>query len=352
MRVTGAKLTTVRIPLQTPFVTALRRVESAEAVRLWLESDSGAVGIGEAPPTEKITGETMESIERAIRDTFLPALRQTAPAGLPQARDTIAQACRGHRSAKAAVDIALSGLFGLFTPPAAAEPVTTAVTVSLDAPDAMERQAVGFYRKGCTLLKVKLGGSIEEDLSRLRRIREALPDATLLADANQAWHTEEALRFLDLAYPLRPALLEQPLPAADLKGMRRITAKSPIPILADESAFTLEEVKRVVESEAAHMINVKLMKCGGVGEAEAILQWCKAHGIACMMGSMLETPASIRAALWLAMRYRDTIRYCDLDSPLLWKNVPEDSGIAIDRNRLNLRDRTDPPFQPAIPRHK
>ena len=82
---------------------------------------------------------------------------------------------------------------------------------------------------------------------------------------------------------------------------------------------TLEDVKRVVESKSADMINIKLMKCGGVSKAVEILEYAREHNVTCMLGSMLEGPYSINAALYLAFNYRDIIKYVDLDSPLLYK---------------------------------
>lgn len=332
MRIVGYDITIVHIPLTVPFVTALRRVEAASAVRLRIVADDGRIGIGEAPATEAITGETLASIRRTIKNFLIPPLGEPFD-DLDEALRRIHTACIGASSAKAAVDIALHDLHEPLTEPI---DLQTAVTVSLDNPEKMEAQALGFAQKGCRILKVKLGGRDGRDIARIRRIRDALPEVTILADANQAWDETETLRFLEAVHPYDIALLEQPLPADDLAGMAAVTARSSIPILADESAFDLHGVRRVIESGAADMINVKLMKCGGIAKAKEILQWCSDRRIPCMMGSMLETPASIRAAATLAKRFETIVRYCDLDSPLLWKSVPEDGSIKRDKCRLEF----------------
>ena len=332
MKIADYQLTIVHIPLATPFITALRRVETASAVRLRIVADDGRIGIGEAPPTEAITGESLASIRRSIENFLIPPMGRPFD-DLDEALRRIHAGCTGASSAKAAVDIALHDLFEPLTEPIRIE---TAVTVSLDSPEKMETQALDFAREGCRILKVKLGGRDGRDIARIRRIRDALPDVTILADANQAWDEAETLRFLEAVHLYDIALLEQPLPADNLAGMAAVTARSPIPILADESAFDLDEVRRVVESGGANMINVKLMKCGGVAKAKEILRWCADHQIACMMGSMLETPASIRAAATLAKRFEKIVRYCDLDSPLLWKSVSEDCSIKRDKCRLEF----------------
>ncbi|WP_456380327.1 dipeptide epimerase [Hydrogenimonas sp.] len=319
------RLTTVHLPLENPFVTALRRVDAAVAVRLELFDESGPCGIGEAPPTVAITGESMEDIRNSLQNVLLPELLHK-PLTMEEAQRLLHDACPDRTSAKACLDIALHDLFAqkagipLWRYLGTEEPsgVETAVTVSLEAPETMEERTRDFWRKGLKTLKVKVGGKDGKDFQRIRAVREAAPDATILVDANQAWREKEALHLIDAIAPLGIELIEQPLKADDLEGMRRLTAESPIPILADESAFTLAQVREVVETGAAHMVNVKLMKCGGLAKAKEILRWCENNDVGCMMGSMLETPVSIEAATQLAMAYPETIRYTDLDSPLLY----------------------------------
>ena len=333
MIIESTTLTTVHIPLETPFVTALRRVEEVTAIRLELTTAEGLRGIGEAPPTVAVTGESLEDIRATIERKLMPPLMKRKLTTMEEAQAILHSRCKGHGSAKAAVDIALYDLMAPITEPIV---VDSAVTVSLDTPEKMEAQALAFIRKGCHTLKVKLGGNDGLDSLRIRRIREALPEATILADANQAWSETETLHFLEATQPCEIALLEQPLPAENLKEMAAVTARSSVPILADESAFTLEDVRRVVEKEAAHMVNVKLMKCGGIAKAEEILRYCARHGVSCMVGSMLETPASIRAAAALAKRFEKIVAYRDLDSPLLWRFIPPDAGIGVQGSEISV----------------
>ena len=114
-------------------------------------------------------------------------------------------------------------------------------------------------------------------------------------------------------------LIKQPVKADQLHELRYLTNYSDVPILADESVFTLEDVKAIVEYGCADMINIKLMKCGGTTKAIEILEFARKNNVKCMFGSMLEGPISINATLNLAMEYSDVISYIDLDSPLLYK---------------------------------
>ena len=342
---TDFTLTIVHISLKNPFITALRRVDDAVAVRLELFDESGRRGIGEAPPTVAITGESLEDIRNSLQNVLLPPLLHK-PLTMEEAQRLLHERLCGHTSAKACLDIALHDLFAqkaeipLWRYLGAGEPsgVETAVTVSLEAPETMGKRTQDFLRKGLDILKVKVGGGDGKDFQRIRAVREAAPDATILVDANQAWEEKEALRLIETIAPLGIELIEQPLKAEDMAGMRRLTAESPIPILADESAFTLAQVREIIETEAAHMVNVKLMKCGGLAKAKEILAWCESNGVECMMGSMLETPASIEAAIHLATVFPRTIRYTDLDSPLLYEKLPEKCGVAVSGNRLRLKE--------------
>lgn len=338
------RLSYISVPLEKPFVTSLRRVRSADAVRVELVDREGFCGVGEAPPTKAVTGEGRVEIEELITSVIAPNFLGRRFDSLASALKAL-HSCSAGSSAKAAVDMALYDLWmkkdpsqtGIFE----SEEVEarTCITVSLGAPEEMAQDAADAVSRGCGVLKVKLGGGDGADVERIEAVRSAAPKAKLLADANQAWSEEEAHSIIESIYPFGVELVEQPLRAADMDGMRRVRESSPIRILADESVFTLEDAKKVIESGAADMVNVKLMKCGGVSKAAEILGWCEKNGVECMMGSMLETPVSIGAAARVAAAFKECIRYIDLDSPLLYREMPEDSAIRIEGDMLTLGGR-------------
>ena len=341
MQITDFRLSYVSVPLEKPFVTSLRRVTAAKAVRVEIVDKEGFCGIGEAPSTEAITGEGAKEIEDSIMGKIAPIFsnrRFDSPASALE----MLHSCSAGSSAKAAVDMALYSLW-MKKDPSQTEifgaeeiEIKTCITVSLGSVEDMAQDAADAVRRGCTVLKVKLGGRDGMDVRRVEAVRNAAPTAKLLADANQAWSEEEAHSIIESIDPFGVELVEQPLSASDLNGMQRVTKASPIKILADESAFTLEDVKEVIETGAADMINVKLMKCGGVSKAAEILSWCEKNGVECMMGSMLETPVSIEAAARVAAAFKRCVSYVDLDSPLLYKKVPENSNIRIEGDMLKL----------------
>ena len=343
MKIIKAHVRRDALPLAVPFVTALRRVEHAEFIVLELRTDTGLRAFGSAPATQAITGETLESIETALRTNILPLLHDQ-PFELDSMLRVVTGAVKGNCSAKAAADMAL---FDLAAQSAALPlyrflgggdplPVRTAVTVSLDAPERMAAKAREYFTSGFDILKIKVGSSDGKDAERVKGISAAVPEAALLVDANQAWTVAQTLGFIDECAGADIELIEQPVAARDLEGLREITERSPYPILADEAVFDAVDARRVLDSGAADLVNIKLMKCGGIAGALQIIDVCRAYGRQCMLGSMLEGPVSITAALHLAAARTEIFAWIDLDSPLLYRTLPADLPFTIEANRYVL----------------
>ncbi|MBU1989288.1 dipeptide epimerase [bacterium] len=313
------------IPLKTPFITALRRVDSVEYVRVTLRCENGLFAYGEAPATKAVTGEDIPSILSSVKKIKHSLLFQT-----PKDALKLLHASHIGSSAKAAIDMACVSLLAqannkeLYEYFQASDfsPIHTAITISLKDPHAMLADAKKAFDGGMWILKVKLGSDIAHAIEVVKSISQNIKGAKILVDANQAWHVQNTLKFIDAVKDLDIELIEQPVAADDLSGLKKITAYSEIPILADEAVYTLDDVKNVTLHKCADMINIKLMKCGGVTKAIEILDYARENRIECMLGSMLEGPCSINTALHLAFAYRDVIRHVDLDSPLLCKGLP------------------------------
>ncbi|EDZ63455.1 protein containing mandelate racemase/muconate lactonizing enzyme domain [Sulfurimonas gotlandica GD1] len=299
------------IALKTPFITALRRVDAVEFVRVKVVCDDGSVAYGEAPATRAVTGEDIYSILSDI------AFIQEELIGLtPKDAIVSLHLAEMGSSAKAALDMAL---FYLLPQTKEKQNLTlqTDITISLKDSDEMISDATQAIASGMNILKVKFGGDIKHAIEVTNRLSEL--DAKLIIDANQAWTQDDTMEYLEATLNVKLELIEQPVKADELHELRCITNYSHVPILADESVFTLEDAKAIIEYACADMINIKLMKCGGVTKAIEILEFARKNDIKCMLGSMLEGPISINAALNLAMEYSDVIAYIDLDSPLLYK---------------------------------
>ena len=338
MIIRDINLSSHKIALKYPFATALRRVENVEFIRVIIYTDTLHTGVGEAPATLAVTGEDLNSIYKDISEN----ITQKIVALSPQEALKVLSTCK-QNSASAAIDIALYNLLAKEKNislkkflGAKTDKLRTTLTISLDTPENMALKTVEALNRGVNILKVKVGAKDGKDTQRIESVRKISKEADILVDANQAWSLDEALKVIENISHLNITLIEQPLKADDLNAMAELTCKSKIPILADESAFNLQEVKRVIEKKAANMINIKLMKCGGISSAIKIIKYCEKHKLVCMMGSMLESPESIIAAASLAMAYPHTIKYIDLDSPLLYKDIKEAKNIYFNANELSL----------------
>jgi len=323
MKISSIETQVKYIPLKTPFITALRRVENIEFVRVQVTCDNGLVAYGEAPATKAITGEDieiiLESIE-SVKELFIDKTQQNA-------LNILHSQAQIGSSAKAALDMAFISLITqekkipFYKYFGAKKPINleTDITISLKSRNEMLQDSISAFNSGMKILKVKLGHDINHSIEVIKQISKELPNAEILIDANQAWSLDDSLKFVNAVKELKIELIEQPVIADDLASLKTITNATEIPVLADEAAFNLEDVKKVVESQSADMINIKLMKCGGLTNAVKILEYARENDVICMLGSMLEGPISINAALHLAMAYSDVIKYIDLDSPLLYK---------------------------------
>ena len=310
------------IALKTPFVTALRRVENIEFVRVRIEIDNGLFAYGEAPATKAITGEGIEDILESIT-----SIKEKLYAKDLKTTLSIIHNSSIGSSAKASLDMAIVTLMAkdakqpIFKYLGAIEPciLDTDVTISLNPPKEMLKDAHDACNNGMNILKVKVGSDILHSIDIVQLLAKEIPSAKLIIDANQAWSVDDSLVFIDSMKNIKIELIEQPIIANDIEGLKIITDSSDINILADEAVFTLEDAKNVIQTCSADMINIKLMKCGGITKAVEILEYAREKNVQCMLGSMLEGPLSINIALHLAIAYNDVITYIDLDSPLLYK---------------------------------
>ncbi len=318
MKIQKIELEIKKIPLKTPFVTALRRVENVEFVRVSVVCDDARVSYGEAPATKAITGEDLESISKAIANHSEFFYGKSPSESL-----AILHELPIGSSAKAALDMAFyafidAQMFDVIKRASERRCKQTAITISLNQKEKMLFDAKDAIANGQKILKLKFGSDISHAIDVTRAIQEQFLTATILVDANQAWSLEDSKSFLDLFEGSNIDLVEQPLPANALAGLKELKEYSNIPIVADESCFTLEDVKDVVQSASADIINIKLMKCGGVTKAIEILEYCREKEVFVMFGSMLEGPLSIAYACYLVERFGDIVKYVDLDSPLLY----------------------------------
>ena len=348
MKITDIRLGMLRVPLKTPFKTALRSVDTIEDIVVVVETDDGRVGYGEAPATAVITGDTHGSIIEAIGKIIRPRLIGMDIANLNQITRTIQGSLERNTSAKAAVEIAVYDLWGqlygapLYRMLGGGEPViSTDITISVDHIDKMVADSISAVDRGFESLKIKVGKDIGVDIERVKAIHAAVEGRALLRlDANQGWTAKQAVFAM---HALEEAgvhleLLEQPVKAHDVDGLKYVTDRVHTPVMADESVFGPRQVIELIERRAADIINIKLMKTGGISNAVRIADIAALYEVQCMIGCMIETSISVAAAVHLAVAKSDVITKVDLDGPSLAKFDPVDGGVTFNESEISISD--------------
>ena len=347
MKITEVRLGMISVPLRVPFKTALRTVNSVEDVVVEIRTDTGAVGFGEAPPTGAITGDTTGAIIGALQDHLIKSI---VGRDVDDFEDLmkIVQKCVVHNtSAKAAVDMALWDLYGqLYKIPVykmlggCRKQIVTDITISVNDPEEMARDAINAIERGYETLKVKVGANPALDVARLAAVRQAIgPDYQIRIDANQAWSPKQAVRILNQMQDkgLDIEFVEQPVAARDFEGMKYVTERSYVPVLADESVFSPDDALKIMQMGAADLVNIKLMKCGGIYNALKIASAAEVYGVECMIGCMLEAKISVNAAVHLACA-KQIITKIDLDGPVLCSEDPILGGAVFEEKNITVSD--------------
>jgi L-alanine-DL-glutamate epimerase-like enolase superfamily enzyme len=310
------------LELRHPFRLATNTRTHTNAVLTEIRQD-GAVGYGEAamPPYYGENQETalafLSQAAPVIAAAQVPALNQEAIAQIMQKIDALAP---GNNAAKASVDIALHHLWAAQQDKPLGEllhinPATmplSSFTLGIDRPEILQQklsEAAGFR-----VIKIKLGS--DDDRQIIRSIR-ALSDLPIYADANQGWHDrQEALDLVHWLAEQNVQLIEQPFRKDDLESAAWLSARSPIPVFADESFQRLSDLERVADH--FNGVNIKLMKCTGISEALRAQAAARARGLKLMIGCMTETSCGIVAAAAIAPLFD----YADIDGCWLISNNP------------------------------
>lgn len=347
MKITEVRLGTISVPLRVPFKTALRSVSSVEDIIVEIHTDTGHVGYGEAPPTGAITGDTTGAIIGALKDHIIKTIVGRDVDEFEDLLQAMNKCIIKNASAKAAVDMALYDLYGqLYKVPVykmlggSRKKIITDITISVNSPEEMAADTLNAVSRGYDTLKVKVGANPELDVARLTAVRQAAgPERRLRIDANQAWSPKQAVRILNQMQEkgLDIEFVEQPVAAHDFEGLRYVTQRSYVPVLADESVFSPADAMKIMQMGAADLVNIKLMKCGGLYNALQIASAAEVYGVECMIGCMLEAKISVNAAVHLACA-KNIITKIDLDGPVLCSEDPILGGAVFNEQEITVSD--------------
>lgn len=320
MKITAVHCKMVEVPFKNVFRTSRREVKTAKSLIVRIDLDDGPSGYGEASSAPYVTGETPEGMQVMI-GILGAAIIGENPLDLERIHYIMDEKARFNPSAKCAIDLALHDIRGRI----AKQPVfrllggfTNVVgndlTVSVTDPEVMAQTAVGYVERGFHTLKIKAGIRLEDDMRAIKLIRKAVgPDIHLKVDANQGYSVDQAMHALKGFSEAGVESIEQPLRAWDLEGCAFLHRAFPqMPLILDEAILTAPDAVRAVRLGAGSMINIKLMKCGGLYQAEKVNAVAESAGLPCMIGCMMETRLANAAGLAFAAAKRNVIEVdCD-----------------------------------------
>ncbi len=332
---------TIELKPTHPFVIARGGYTQHRNVIVRLTDDHGLEGFGEAAPN-RYYGESVETVIAALGQ-FKPLLEGKDPGSLESIEASLCRTLRGNASAKSAVSAALHDLVGkrlgvpvhrLWGLDAAGAPQSS-FTIAIAENDVLEERVK--EARDYPILKIKLG--TDRDMEIVRIVRTAAPEKRLRVDANAAWTAKHAVLMSDFLADNGVEMLEQPVAANDVDGLRFVRKHAKLPVFADESCLVATDVARL--AGAVDGINIKLAKCGSLREALRMVHTARALDMQVMAGCMIESSLGISAIAQIA----PLLDSADFDGAALLSSDPF-RGATIARGQIKL---TDGPGLGALP---
>ena len=349
----------LRIPLTHTLTITYASETHGEVVFTEIISDEGIRGYGEAAPFTPVTGETLTTVI-AVIEALKPILIGRDPLEYKMIINDIDQNIPHNSSAKAGIDIALHDLVAkyynvplkLLLGGQYRDQVVTSLTAWMGTVAETVERVKFLLDQGAKVIKLKVGRDVQLDLERVKAIRNTYGyEFFLRADANQGYTPKQAVEFLEKAEPYQIELMEQPTLQWDVVGLKYVTQHSNVPIMADETVHEPIDAIRLIKEEACDLINIKVMKSGGLLRSYEIATVAQAAGIGCMLGAMVETKVGMAAATHLAYSHPN-ILYADLDGhfdladdPTIGgvetidgcNYVPDAPGIGVDIDKITMK---------------
>ncbi|HEY1684924.1 MAG TPA: mandelate racemase/muconate lactonizing enzyme family protein [Tepidisphaeraceae bacterium] len=317
-----------------------------------IHADNGLVGLGEVSCTPRWSGEDQVSAEHFIQNYFAPVLIDQALIDVAEMTRLFWPAVAGNFFTKAGIEMALWDLLGKSQGKPVYEllggkvrsQVMTKWSVSGQPPDKAAEIARWALAQGFKKIKVKVGIDPDGDVQRVAAVRQVVgPEMKLGVDANGGWQTAEIA--IDTIHRLREFdiyFAEQPVPAGDAGEMARVKRAIDIPVIADESIYTLADAATLVRAKACDVFSIYIGKSGGIGPALAIAQFADAHNIACTVGSNLELGVGSAAMAHLAMAcqaIRPEEFPCDIIGPFYYLDRIDRVGIDLQPGLVRLTEK-------------
>ena len=351
----------MRLRFHEPFAVTSGVRTHLETVLVRLTASDGTVGWGEASPDEGVTGESPTACVEALGGVLAEAVTGRGVDDVDALGSSIDDLADGAGpAARAAVDIAVHDaaarrrglpLWRFLEDRIVAGGGTRAGrnhlqvsrVVSMDDPEVMAVRAATHVRDGFSTVKLKVGDPHDwrRDVERVVVVRAAVgPDVGIKVDVNQGWRTAEvAVPAVAAMAESRPLFVEQPVDRRDLAGLAEIRRQVPqVPIMADEAVGSAEDLGRIVALGAADIVNLKVMRLGGLRAAIAADAVAVAAGMRSQIGTMIESSIGSAAGLHLATALAN-VAFVEMGGPLMLAEDPGDLGRCYRGETVTLPDR-------------
>jgi muconate cycloisomerase len=306
MKIASIETHPIRIPLKPAYrmISALGKHWESQFVLVRLLTDDGLEGAGEASATVRWSGETVWGVVAVIERVFATLLVGTEldphrPLESIAAIDRLMDQAAAHNwFAKSAIEMACWDVLGKAAGKpvydllgGACRPLAIRSRYSMGAYD-VERaraRAAELVAQGFDTVKVKVGGRPEDDIARVRAVREVIgPGRKLVIDANCGWDADTAIRCLRELADCHIAIMEQPTADGDYEQIARVRREGGVKVMADDMCFYLVHAKELIRNRACDLISVYPGKNGGIRKSREIVQLAERHGVSCTIGSNLE----------------------------------------------------------------
>jgi L-alanine-DL-glutamate epimerase-like enolase superfamily enzyme len=306
--------------LKNPYTIAYDSIATAKNLIVRIETQNGFIGWGNAAPDPHVTGETIEMTAKILATKLVPAIVGREARATAEICAILQREAPQAPAARAAIDMAVYDLFGqyvklpLYQLLGWARPqILTSITIGITTIEESVRLAREFVRAGFLILKIKTGLDWQEDVERVKAIRAAVGSSIALrVDANQGYTAQQAVEFSRRVENCRIEFIEQPVPAKNLAALKSVRELSKIPIMADESVLSANDVLHLAANGIVGMVNLKLMKTGGMANTMQAAAVAATGKLPVMLGCNDESRISIAAAVHLACALPG-VQYADLD---------------------------------------
>lgn len=329
------------IKLKEPFVISLGPLTHAENVVVVVRTREGITGFGECSPFLTINGESMHTAI-AVAQLLAGMLKGKNALDIEHCARSMDKIIYGNSSIKSAFDMALYDIAAQhahlplysFLGGKKNKIIQTDYTISFGPLHKMVSDAQRIKDKGFQIIKVKLGGTKEEDIQRVKSIRQQIGnEIALRIDANQGWTLLNALEILKAIAPYDIQHCEEPIPRWQFMKLPFLREQSPILIMADESCCDEHDAERLIDLKACDALNVKLGKSSGIFKALKIIRLAEQAKLNLQIGGFLESRLAFTASAHLAL-CSDAVVHYDFDTPMMFEEDPVLGGIIYKANGI------------------